>query len=177
MRKLLPIVLTAAAFLTLIVGTDRLTAQSTKRPGADITVNAGESWNSARLCVDAPGLPADVGLERSGAGLFSVTDCGGATSSTNLRAIQAAFFNNGASTIIASAATIAPTNSIHHVSGTAAIATITVPTFCTPTCVIQLIPDGVFTTTNAGNISIASTAVVNKVLEMVWDGTKWNPSY
>lgn len=83
----------------------------------------------------------------------------------------------GASSVIASAATIAPTNGVHHVSGVAAIGTITVPATCTPTCQIVFIPDGIFTTTTGTNISLASTAVVNKALIMVWDGTKWNPSY
>lgn len=91
--------------------------------------------------------------------------------------VRGGFYNYGPSSIIASAGTIAPTNSIHHISGVAAIATITVPANCTPTCNIYLIPDGIFTTTNAGNISIASTAVVSKTLIMTWDGTKWNPSY
>lgn len=89
----------------------------------------------------------------------------------------APFHTAPASTIIASGGTIAPTGMVHHISGTAAIATITVPATCTPTCVLYLVPDGLFTTTNAGNISLASTAVVNKTLIMTWDGTKWNPSY
>ena len=44
---------------------------------------------------------------------------------------------------------------------------------------ITLIPTGVFTTTNAGNIAIASTAVVGKALTMTYDSTttKWYPSY
>lgn len=80
--------------------------------------------------------------------------------------------------VIASAATIAPTGLIHHISGTAAIGTITVPTtLCVPTCTLYLIPDAAFTTTAAVNISLASTAVINKTLIMTWDGTKWNPSY
>lgn len=83
----------------------------------------------------------------------------------------------GASSVIASAATIAPTAGVAHISGTVAIATITVPPGCNPTCTLSLVPDGLFTTTATGNISLASTAVVNKVLIMVWDGTKWNPSY
>lgn len=87
------------------------------------------------------------------------------------------FIATNASSVIASGATIAPTNSIHHISGTAAISTITVPPQCSPTCTISLVPDGAFTTTTGGNISLASTGVVNKVLILVWDGTKWNPSY
>jgi len=91
--------------------------------------------------------------------------------------IRSPFQNFNASSVLTSGATIAPTNGIHHVSGTAAIGTITVPAACTPTCVITLVPDGIFTTTTGGNVSLASTAVVGRALIMTWDGTKWNPSY
>jgi hypothetical protein len=107
----------------------------------------------------------------------------GASGATRPRAgyfgtqVTAPFHNGNSSSIIASATTIAPTGNIHHISGTTAIATITVPAGCTPTCQITLIPDGLWTTTTAGNISLASTAVVNKALILTWDGTKWNPSY
>ena len=80
---------------------------------------------------------------------------------------------------IASATTIAPTTPIIFVSGTTAIATITPP----PTLVgggqLIIIPTGIFTTTTAGNIALASTAVVSKALIMVYDATtaKWYPSY
>jgi hypothetical protein len=79
--------------------------------------------------------------------------------------------------VIASATTIAPTNPIFHVSGTTAVVTITVPPAFPAGGSLYIIPDGAFTTTTAGNISLASTAVANKTLIMTWDGTKWNPSY
>lgn len=81
-----------------------------------------------------------------------------------------------AGAVLVSSATIVPTNLIHHVSGTVAIATITLPNanFQGP---ITLIPDAAFTTVTTGNISLASTGVINKSLIMVYDGTKWNPSY
>lgn len=99
------------------------------------------------------------------------------TSVSATGAVTAAFLNTGASSIIASGATIAPTGSVHHISGVAAITTITVPAGCTPTCTITLIPDGLFTTATGGNISLGTTVVVNKSLILTWDGTKWNPSY
>lgn len=95
----------------------------------------------------------------------------------------------GASTVagkvgssIASASTIAPASPIVHVTGTTAIATITAPTECASSgfgCQITLIPDGAFTTTTAGNIAIASTAVVSKAMVMTYDNgtSKWYPSY
>jgi hypothetical protein len=86
---------------------------------------------------------------------------------------------------IASATTIAPTTRIVFVSGTTPIATITppAPTTAIPTTdygtQITLIPTGVFTTTTAGNIALASVAVVKKALIMTYDSTtnKWYPSY
>lgn len=87
-------------------------------------------------------------------------------------------------TTIASATTIAPTAPVTEVSGAVAIATITpLPNgACTTTaffCQITLIPTGAFTTTTAGNISIASTAVVGKALVMTYvvADSKWYPSY
>jgi len=81
-------------------------------------------------------------------------------------------------TAIASATTIAPVSYVTHVTGTVnPVTTITVPAGCALTCQIVLIPDGAFVTSAAGNISLATTAVVNKALIMTWDGSKWNPSY
>jgi len=81
---------------------------------------------------------------------------------------------------LASAATVAPVSPITFVSGTAAIATLTVPTAFTSTGgSLTLIPTGIFTTTTAGNIALASTAVVGKALTMFYDAgtSKWYPSY
>jgi len=83
---------------------------------------------------------------------------------------------------IASAATIAPTDPLTHVTGTAQINTIAVPPQFAQSgsggC-LRLIPDGAFTTGTSGNIAIASTAVVSRTLEMCYDSAtaKWYPSY
>lgn len=77
---------------------------------------------------------------------------------------------------IASATSINPKSSIVFVSGTAAIATITVPYFGFAGT-ITLIPTGAFTTTTAGNIAIATTAVVGRALTMTILGSTWYPSY
>ena len=79
--------------------------------------------------------------------------------------------------VVASATTITLTNRVVTVSGTAAIATITaVGAF--PGTTVTLLPTGIFTTTNAGNIAIASTAVVGKALIMTLGPTgTWYPSY
>lgn len=77
---------------------------------------------------------------------------------------------------------IAPTNPIHHVSGTSSgFATITVPPACPYTgCTVTLIPDAVWTSTaSGGNIAVATTAVVGKAVIMTYDpgAGKWSPSY
>lgn len=86
-----------------------------------------------------------------------------------------------ATSTVASAATIAPLNGVVHVSigAVTAVATITVPAICGLTCAVTLIPDGAFTTTTAGNINIASTAVSGRALVMTWDNSsgRWSPSY
>lgn len=72
--------------------------------------------------------------------------------------------------------TVVPTGALHHV-GAGLIKSITVPTSCSPTCTIALVPDAAFTTDTTGNISLVSLAVINRVMLFVWDGSKWNPSY
>lgn len=89
--------------------------------------------------------------------------------------VQASAQSVGAA--VASATTITPTGGIFHVTGTTAIATINVPAGCDPGCQVTIVPDALGSTTAAGNISLATTFVVNKALVLTWDGTKWNPSY
>ena len=80
-------------------------------------------------------------------------------------------------TLIASAATITPKSEVVRVSGTAAIVNIVVPPLQTCT-VLYVIPTGIFTWTTAGNISLAGTAVVGKLIVFVYSKVlnKWNPS-
>lgn len=80
---------------------------------------------------------------------------------------------------VASAGTITPTGTYFQVSGTTAIATITVPAGWGSGMCLILEPTGLWTTTTAGNISLASTAVVGKMLTECWNGStnKWQPSY
>lgn len=83
---------------------------------------------------------------------------------------------------VASGGTIALTFPIMHVTGTSAVATITAPASFAVTGLggcVTLIPDGLFTTTTAGNIALATTAVVSKQLIECYDNgtSKWYPSY
>jgi hypothetical protein len=79
---------------------------------------------------------------------------------------------------IASAGTIAPTANVHHVTGTTAINTITVPSGFGDGQQITLIPDALWTWTTAGNIALAGSAVVGKAVIFTYDATaaKWYPS-
>jgi hypothetical protein len=85
-------------------------------------------------------------------------------------------------TALASAATIAPTSPIHHITGTTQITTITAPANFTVSgmggCIV-FIPDGAWTTGTTGNIALASTATVSRALTMCYDNgaSKWYPSY
>lgn len=79
---------------------------------------------------------------------------------------------------VASATTIAPTGIHFKVSGTTAVATITVPHGFAPGMCLQIDPTGIFATTTAGNIGlITSATVVGRILFMCYDGSKFWPSY
>ena len=93
-------------------------------------------------------------------------------------------FNNSSAqpavtAVVASAAgAVTPSGPLFHISGTAAITGFNLPvgfvggSFC-------VVPDAIFTTTAAGNISLATTAVVNRRVCWQWDSVavKWSPSY
>jgi len=81
----------------------------------------------------------------------------------------------GVGAVLVSGATLIPTNAIHHVSGTATITHINAPAqFSGP---IFLIPDGAWALATGGNIGKASTAVVGRLMTVVYDYTTWYPSY
>lgn len=133
-------------------------------PGAGVSVTASDDATNyvSKVTVALGGAATDVSAL---AGSLTVTK----------------FTAEGIGGTLASAATIVPTNGIHHVTGTTNVVNITPPAMATGTVgvTIGLIPDGLWATTNAGNIAIASTAVVSKILWMTYDpGTsKWYPSY
>ncbi len=81
---------------------------------------------------------------------------------------------------LASASTIAPVALISFVSGTTTIQTITPPFNILETGgQLTLIPTGAWSTNTSGNVALATTAVVNKILLLSWDAVtgKWYPSY
>jgi hypothetical protein len=63
------------------------------------------------------------------------------------------------------------------ISGTNAITSFTVPYGWAVGQCVSILPTAAFTTTTAGNIAAATTAVANKTLLECWSGTKWVPSY
>lgn len=81
-------------------------------------------------------------------------------------------------TVASAAGLITPSGPLFHVTGTAAITGFTLPAgfqsggFC-------VVPDGIFTWTNANNIAVAGTAVVSKTLCFTYDvvTAKFYPSY
>ena len=82
------------------------------------------------------------------------------------------------STMASTAGTLgAFTGTIFTVSGTNAITGFTNPAGIGVGFCVQIVPSGIFTWTAAGNIALAGTAVVNKLLTFCWNGTKWIPSY
>ena len=119
---------------------------------------------------------AGVGLDVATDNIFKVRT----RAQTGDAAVSASIYSSSASSVLTvSSNIIAPTGSVHHV-GAGLIKTITVPTTCTPTCVIHLIPDAAFTYDATGNLVVPSgggTAVINRMMILAWDGTKWTPSY
>ena len=85
----------------------------------------------------------------------------------------------GVGASITAAATIAPTNAVHPVTGTTAISTITPPAGLQAGATVTLIPMAATgqTTTTGGNIALGSTMVQYKALILTWNGTNWYPSY
>jgi len=86
--------------------------------------------------------------------------------------------SSGTITALASGTTVTPTGIISRITGTVAIVNIAIP-FTGFNGTIEFIPDDAFTTTTAGNIALASTAVANRVMRFTFDSAtlKWYPSY
>jgi hypothetical protein len=149
---------------------------------ADGTTALTTANNSVYLGRDTRGTQTDsnsvvIGYQAIGIGANSTVI---GTSSTTCNRVFGVNSTGQVAPTIASAGTIAPTKQITFISGTTAIDTITAPTgIATTGGQVTLIPTGIFTTTTAGNIALASTAVVSRALIMTYDATtaKWYPSY
>jgi len=85
----------------------------------------------------------------------------------------------GPTAAVASAAgAILPSGPLFHVTGTAAVTGFTIPVGFSGGS-FRVVPDGAFTWTTAGNIGLAGTGVVGRVVEFIWDSNagKFYPSY
>jgi len=125
----------------------------------------------------------DVALQRNAAGVAEI-NYGTAGTFRDLinrhHTMSGLFATNAGAPTIASAGTIAPTTQIAFVSGTTTISTITAPApIASGGGTITLIPTGLWSTNTAGNIALATTAVVSRALTLTYDTTtgKWYPSY
>jgi hypothetical protein len=141
--------------------------------------SAGSTWTTSAI-----GLGMDVdNTTRAGANIWlnangnvgigstspqTALDVGGAIHTS-------AVVETTVGSAIASASTIAPVTGLFHVTGTAAISTITPPTGMSSSiggCVI-MIADGMWSTTTSGNIYSAMTATVGIPYNACYDGSKW----
>lgn len=149
-----------------------------------IAIGASHTGNALRVFKQAPGAldttKIVAGIDNNGV-VFSTAgiSAAGATFNGNiiLRGILAAGVT--APTILAGT-TISPTTSICFISGTTLTQTITPPSGISLTGgQLTLIPTGLWSTGTSGNIALATTAVVNRALIMVYDAqtVKWYPSY
>lgn len=92
-------------------------------------------------------------------------------------AYSGAFSKLGESTI-ASATTISPLTELVRITGTTAIVNIRPPKNGGFSTLLYVIPTGTFTWTTAGNIGLAGTAVVGKLIVFAFSKSqnKWYPS-
>lgn len=132
---------------------------------------------------DTAGSSVDVAFARNAAGVIEINSTtNGTFRDLKLRneIMTGLYATSAAAPTLASASTIAPTVTISFVSGTTTISTITAPSpISSGGGQITLIPTGLWATDTAGNIALATTAVVSKALIMTYDTTtgKWYPSY
>lgn len=115
-----------------------------------------------------PGLGNEVG---------NIYDCLGVTTSGQWVQTNGNGTSVLGSTVASIAGSIAITGTVFKVSGTNAVTGITAPAGLAAGFTIAINPTAVFTWTAAGNIALAGSAVVNKILYFTWDGSKWVPSY
>jgi hypothetical protein len=178
----------------------KLTGTATCVTGPDggcyfYVTNGQVTVNSANIALASGGsLYSLISLPSASVGLFNLTNAANTAgvgldvstdtlmkirtrAQTGDASVSAAYHSSSASSILSiTSNVITPTGSVHHLNA-GLVKTITVPAGCSATCSIDIVPDAAFTTDATGNISLASTGVINKTLRFTYDGTKWNPSY
>jgi hypothetical protein len=155
------------------------------RTGSNQLFDVSNGVYIGAMCLGKDNAETNVIVIGQGAqGLGSNTTVIGNSSTTQTRlwgnTVTGLVATPAAAPTIASATTIAPTTPIVFVSGVTPIVTITAPApIASGGGQITIIPTGIFTTTTAGNIALASTSIVSRALIMTYDTTtaKWYPSY
>lgn len=86
---------------------------------------------------------------------------------------------NSTAAVASAAGVVVPTGPLFHITGALAITGFTLPVGFDPKSgnTVCVVPDGAFTTTNAGNIAIASTGVVSKTLCFSYDPAAAKPFF
>lgn len=83
----------------------------------------------------------------------------------------------GKGSSLSSGTTITPTNFLHEVTGVTTVQTITAPAGIQAGQMLILVPKGIFLIGTSGNVQIGIAGVVDKALILVYDGSKWIPTY
>lgn len=108
----------------------------------------------------------DAGIARYAANVLRITD-----GAAGIRALL-----GGGAAVASAAALPVPTGGVFHVTGVAAITSITSTNFQAG-CVITIIFDGILTFTHGGNIKLAGAAnfvtAVDSAITLMFDGTNW----
>lgn len=89
--------------------------------------------------------------------------------------VQGGFFCPSVGAQLTAAATIAPTSSVHHITGATAVVTITVPSHVVAGWRLSLIADSAGTWTTGGNIALAGSFTLHQAQDFIYDGTSFYP--
>lgn len=135
-----------------------------------------QASGNAQWSLQNAALTAGIGLDFATDGVLKLRTKTQAADA----AITASLYGSSAvSALTITTNTIAPTSLIHQL-GAGLVKTITVPATMGATGFLLLLPTAAFTYDATGNILVPSgggTAVINKLMILTWDGTKWTPSY
>ncbi len=166
-----PAIINANTSYGIGLSANNVYAMALSGSGAQVASGMGYCWNTSTTITNQTWNPCINRLANGVLSVATVQDTTTVDGSWRVKYYEAAVGSN-----VASAATITPTSGLFHVTGTTQITTINLPRTGFTGC-LKTIPDGAFTTSTGGNIALASTAVVSKVLEFCYDGTSWFPSY
>lgn len=172
-----------ATFQGALVVTGKITSNGALQSNANGIALFG-SGNFSKLVPQAEAqlnlmnnaITAGIGLDYATDAILKIRT----RAQTGDAALSASLYGSSAvSALTITTNTIAPTSLIHQL-GAGLVKTITVPATMGATGFLLLLPTAAFTYDATGNILVPSgggTAVINKLMILTWDGTKWTPSY